>query len=240
MVNEKEREIALYYLRNIADEPLAIKIKKYELLDLIEWIKSNFEDIFDDNPLSDTEKDEIKIEAFMKHMRRRLSELAIHDIAQEGFDGHLDNLFRKFDIANGVEREVLRYLIYFESVPLVTALGCYLHSDCTFYDIKQCLLPFSWFTGVPAYQIGELFSSSSPLVNKGILYSGNRSSVDQISLNRVFANMAYSRGATESEIRTRFLGVEGIARLKESDFSHIADDFKRIRNIRFLLSAQLT
>ena len=164
MIDEKEREIALYYLRNIADKPLTIKLKKYEYLDFIEWIRSNFEGIFDDSPQRDNEEDQKKIEAFMKDIRRRLSELALRDITQEGFDEHLDNLFRKFEISNGVEREILRYMIYFESSPLVTALGCYLHNDCSLYDIKQCLLPFSWFTGVPAHQIGELFSSSSPLI----------------------------------------------------------------------------
>jgi SpoVK/Ycf46/Vps4 family AAA+-type ATPase len=286
MEYEKEREIVLYYLKNIADKPLTSKLKKYELDVFIEWVKSNFEDIFNNstvpdtekdtstmealsnlsnarrrlprrlmydkslaglakslenqigelettihnNPESNTEKEQTTIETFID-MRLLLSELATCDISQEGFDEHLDNLFRKFEITARVEREVLRYMIYFESVPLVTALGGHLHSDCTYYEIQQCLHPFSWLTGIPAYQIGELFSSSSQLVRKGILSSGNHNSAEQISLNRVFANMAYSRGATEAEIRTRFLGAEGIAKLKESDFGHIADDFKRIRNI---------
>ena len=232
MVDEKEREVALYYLRNILDKPLTTKIKKYEFSELIEWIRSNFEDIFDDSPLPDIAEDRKTIEAFMKNTRRRLSEIAVRDITQEGFDEHLDNLFRKFDIANGMEREVLRYMIYFESAPLVTALGSYMHIDFSPYDIKRCILPFSWLTGVPTHQIGELFSQSSPLIRKGILSSGNHRCEDQlISLNRVFANMAYSRGATDAEIRTRFLGLEGTAKLEESDFSYIADDFKRIRNI---------
>ena len=230
ILDEMGREIALYYLRNIADKPLTIKLKKYEYIGFIKWIKSNFEGIFDDSAIPDEEEDKKPLDkAFINDTRRRLSELVVRDITQEGFDEHLDNLFRKFEISKSVEREILRYMIYFESVPLVTELGCNLHYDCGAFEIKQCLLPFSWLTGIPSHQIGELFSQNSQLIRKGILSSGN--SIDHISLNSVFAHMAYSRGATEEDIRTRFLGVKGTAKLKESDFSYIADDFKRIMNI---------
>ena len=97
MNDEKEREIALYYLRNIADKPLAVKMPKYDLMNFIDWIRNNFQYFFNDSPMLDSEYELMAMRAFMEDVRKRLSELDVSDIAQEGFDEHLDNLFRKME-----------------------------------------------------------------------------------------------------------------------------------------------
>ncbi|MCL2523075.1 MAG: ATP-binding protein [Betaproteobacteria bacterium] len=247
-MDEKEKQVILYYLNNLSKSSLPGS-KEDDLLTWVEWVSQDllgrnlekewdlrgraYKLVVDEDgremyvsPDHGSDEEEAKkLPRDMKTLRGIFAGQAIVDITREGYDKSMDALFAAFGIEPDFQA-VLRYMTYGQLLPLMRNL--YLKITGAYKDNRFEYGTFSAAANVPTFIIEKSFNFDSPLLSNGVVIKDN---AGNIGLSDSFHRVLRSTHDSVAEIRKILLGEPPVATLRRDNFKYIEDDYLHIRAI---------
>ncbi|MDR2757350.1 MAG: ATP-binding protein, partial [Planctomycetaceae bacterium] len=182
---------------------------------------------------SNSDDDAPEFEYNIQTIRHLLSSEKFIPVHVRGFDKKIDILFDVFDVKTDYQ-EVLRYMIFVETIPMVGDLHESIVSNRHDYKNRD-MRTYAAILGVSRYVAEKSFVFNSPLVTNGILNSPNLSRDgflrDRFEFSNFFQKLLHSKFRTENDVKRLILGSTGQATLQAKDFSYISEDFNCIKTI---------
>ena len=185
---------------------------------------------------SDDIKDEEKLPRGIKTVRAFLAARDIADITAEGYDRFVDMIFSVFRIAPKF-REVLRYMIYCETIPLMHALDRIIIESGRAKRMLDCRA-YSAIMGAPLLAVEKAFQFDGELVRKGILekesewaHNGGRQFTGMMFISNLFKNVILSKPSSEAKMKKLVFGKAAAASLTRASFNYIAEEYDIVRDI---------
>jgi len=246
-MDEKEKQVVLYYLNNLCRKSLSSK----KDIEILLWVENNAEDLFgivdiedkwDKHGLGKYSRDSVrpdsensenstaedvkqKLARNLRTIREILAEQEIVDIAAKGYDNAIDTIFETFSIAPD-SQATLRYLIYSAKLRFVNDFSSGINTEE--YNSRWEYRTFAALADVPLLNIEKIFAFDAPLIQQGIIVRDNDG---DIRLSYSFRKLLNSKHDSEADIKKTMLGETAVASLTRDNFKYIEDEYDYIRTM---------
>jgi SpoVK/Ycf46/Vps4 family AAA+-type ATPase len=186
---------------------------------------------------SDDGGDEKKLPRGIGTVRALLAARDIADITAEGYDPFVDMIFSVFRIAPKF-REVLRYMIYCETISLMHSFDRMMFESARYGGKKtlDCRM-YSAITGTPLPAVEKALHFEGELIRKGILEKesefspSGRQFTGTMFISGLFRNVILSKPPTEAKIKKLVFGKAAAASLTRANFNYVAEEYDLVRDI---------
>ena len=243
MMDNREKQVVLYYLNNLSQKSF---YKKQEEDAMLSWVEKFSDDLLgihlEKSPQGQWEvsipeplrpihrvgdlvvsvEQKNLLPRSMKTVRDMLAKQPITDITVRGYDTDTDTLFDVFKIAPD-QQAVLRYMICCAKLSMMEELN-----SVTTLDRRSRIdsRTYAVITGLSPHAIENILSFDGALMSKGIIVKRNDG---QVWITDSFRKLLHSRHDTDAAIKKAMLGEPASTPLTYDNFKYIGTEYEYIR-----------